>query len=122
MEQVQISVRLGCLGLDNDGLADLTAKLRREILDTDVDSAEPAPAGVAPEGAKSGALVAIGALVVTVTPAVVESLMGVILSWLSRQPSDVEIEIDGNRFRGRVSKAQRDELVATYLRRVDGGS
>ncbi|MEU8216685.1 hypothetical protein [Micromonospora sp. NPDC048843] len=48
--------------------------------------------------------------------------MGVIASWLSRQPTDVEIEIDGRRFKGRVSKAQRDELVAAYLTRVSNGS
>jgi hypothetical protein len=119
MDQVQISLLVTCSGLDADGVADLTAELRREILETGVDGAELASAGKAPEGAKSGALVAVGALAVTLAPTVVQSLMDVISSWLSRQPDDVEIEIDGNRFQGRVSEAQRDDLVAAYLRRVD---
>jgi hypothetical protein len=120
MDQVRISLLVACSGLDADGVADLTAGLRREILDVYVDNAELAAAGKAPEGAKSGALVAVGALVVTLAPTVVARMMDVISSWLSRQPGDVEIEIDGNRFQGRVSKAQRDDLVAAYLRQVDG--
>jgi hypothetical protein len=122
MEPVHISLQVACSGLDADGVADLTDGLRREILDTDVHSAELAAVGKAPDGAKSDVLVAIGALAVTLAPTVIESLMGVISSWLSRQPSDVEIDIDGIRFRGRVSKAQRDDLVAAYLRRVDNAS
>ncbi|HEX5203620.1 MAG TPA: hypothetical protein VFW27_27150 [Actinoplanes sp.] len=120
MDQLCISLLVACPDLDGDGVADLTLGLRREILGTNVDSAEMASAGSSPEGAKSGGLVAVGALAVTLAPTVVQSLMDVISSWLSRQPSDVEIEIDGNRFQGRVSKAQRDDLVAAYLRRVDG--
>ncbi|MFF5294398.1 hypothetical protein [Paractinoplanes globisporus] len=119
MARLGIALRVVCPGLDGDGVADLTAGLRREILDTEVDSAEPVSSGRPPEGAKSSALVVVGALVVSLGPTVVESLMAVISSWLSRQPDDVEIEIDGHRFRGRVSRAQRDELVAAYLRRVD---
>lgn len=122
MEQVQISVQVACSGLDADGVADLTAGLRREVLKADVDSAGQAVVGKAPAGAKSSALVATGTLVVALAPTVVESLMGVISSWLSRQPGDVEIEIDGNRFQGQVSASQRDDLVAAYLRRVDSGS
>ncbi|MBB4753219.1 hypothetical protein [Actinoplanes lobatus] len=121
MEQLRIHVRVTCSGLDDDGVADLTSELLREILDTDVAGAEPATVGKAPAGAKSDVLVAVGALAVTLAPTVADSLMGVVSSWLSRQPSDVVIEIDGNRFQGRVSKAQRDVLVAAFLRRMDDG-
>ncbi|MDG4795473.1 hypothetical protein [Micromonospora sp. WMMD1082] len=103
-------------------MASLATELRREVLDADVDGAEPATAGKAPAGAKSDALVAIGVLAVTLAPTVLESLMVVIASWLSRQPDDVVIEIDGSRFQGRVSKEQRDKLVTAYLRRVDNAS
>jgi hypothetical protein len=122
MNQVQISLPVACSGLDADGVADLTAELRREVLDTDVDSVELVAAGEAPEGAKSSTLVAVGALAVTLAPTVMESLMGVIASWLSRQSADVNVKIDGNRFQGRVSKAQLDELVEAYLGRVHNRS
>ena len=122
MDQVQISLTVACSGLDADGVAALAAQLRREILDADVDDAEPVAAEKAPAGAKSAALAAVGTLAVTLAPTVLESLMTIIASWLSRQPNDVVIEIDGNRFEGRVSKEQRDKLVTAYLRRVDNGS
>jgi hypothetical protein len=117
-----MSLSVACPGLDTDGVAALATELRREILDADVDGAEPVTAGKAPAGAKSEALVAIGALAVTLAPTVLDSLMTVIASWLSRQPNDVMVEIDGNRFQGRVSKEQRDKLVTAYLRRVDNAS
>ena len=53
---------------------------------------------------------------------VLDGLVAVVASWLTRQPSDVEVEIDGRRFRGRVTRAQRDELVAAYVRRLDRDS
>lgn len=56
----------------------------------------------------------------TLAPVVMESVMGVVSSWLSRQPGDVEVEIDGHRFKGRVTKAQQDEIVAAYVRHVGG--
>ncbi|MFY1633135.1 hypothetical protein ACN27F_07565 [Solwaraspora sp. WMMB335] len=119
MNKVQISLLVTCPNLDVDGVADLTTELRREIIEADVDSVEPPTAGKAPGGAKSDTLVAIGALVVALAPTVVDSLMSAIASWLSRQPNDVVIEVDGHRFEGRVSKTQRDELVAAYLRRLE---
>ncbi|GAA1758450.1 hypothetical protein [Luedemannella helvata] len=122
MDQVEISLQVACSGLDAEGVADLTAELRREILNTDISSAVPSAGGKAPGGAKSGGLIEIGGLAITLAPVVVESLIGVISSWLSRQPNDVQIEIDGNRFQGRVSESERADLVAAYLRRVESGS
>jgi hypothetical protein len=46
-------------------------------------------------------------------------VLGIISSWLSRQSDEVEVEIDGHRFRGRMTKDQRDELLKAYLDRVD---
>ena len=70
-------------------------------------------------GSKSGEVLAVGALIVTLAPTVIEGVVAVLTSWLSRQPDDVELEIDGQRFRGRVTKSQRDELVAAYVRRLN---
>jgi len=119
VEPVTVDVRVICLGLDAEGVTALTRSLRDEILVAAVDSARLGTAGPAPVGAKSGEVLAVGTLVVALAPAVVEGLMGVVSSWLSRQPSDVEVEVDGHRFSGHVTRAQRDELVAAYLRRLD---
>lgn len=120
MNQGQISLQVLCPSLDAVGVANLAHNLRGEILSLDVDSVEPTAVGQVPTGAKSGEVFAIGALAVTLTPAVMESWLTVVSSWLSRQPGDVEIEIDGHRFKGRVTKAQREEMVAAYLRHVGG--
>jgi hypothetical protein len=118
MEQVTIDVRVLCPDLDAESVHELAHDLREIVFEADVDDVRPVTVGPAEPGAKSGGALAIGALVVTLAPTVVESLMVVVSSWLSRQPDDVEIEVDGHRFRGRVSRSQREELVAAYLQRL----
>ena len=122
MDEVNVRLQVVCPGADADGVAELTRSLQDAILSLDVNSASPATAAPAAAGAKAGEAVTVGALVIVLAPIVVESLMAVVASWLSRQPSDVEIEIDGQAFKGQVTKAQRSELVDAYLRRLDSGS
>jgi hypothetical protein len=117
--EITVGLRVACPGLDAEGLTELARNLHEAVLATDVDQATLGTGGPAPAGAKSGEVLAVGVLVVTLAPPVVEALMAVVSSWLSRQPSDVEVEIDGHRLRGRVTRSQRDELVAAYLRRLD---
>jgi hypothetical protein len=119
MNDATVALQLTSAELDPEYLADLTGGLRAEILSLPVESVDLAPAGEPPPGAKAGEALAVGALVVSIAPALVESLMAIISSWLTRQPGDVELVIDGNRFRGRVSRAERERLVAAYLKRVD---
>jgi cell division protein ZapA (FtsZ GTPase activity inhibitor) len=119
MRPLTIGVRVVCPDADAEGLHDLAHDLRQAVLAADVDDVRPATAGPPPAGAKSGEAIAIGALVVTLAPTVVEALMAVVSSWLSRQPNDVEVEIDGRRFQGRVTRSQREELVTAYLRSVN---
>lgn len=58
-------------------------------------------------------------LAVNLAPVVVPELVGLVTSWLSRQEVDVEVELDGQRLHGSVTRQQRDALVESYLRRVD---
>jgi hypothetical protein len=119
VEAVTVDLRVVCAGLDAEGLTALTRNLGEAVLAVDVDEVRPGTTGPAPAGGKSGEVLAVGALVVTLAPPVVEALMAVVSSWLSRQPRDVEVEIDGQRFSGAVSRSQRDQLVAAYVRRLD---
>lgn len=114
-----IDVRVVFPGADAETLQDLALDLRRAILVTDVDDVRPATADATPAGAKSDAALTVGALVVMLAPTVMEGLMTVVSSWLSRQPRDIEIEVDGQRLRGTVTRQQRDELVAAYVRRLN---
>ncbi|MFC4068558.1 hypothetical protein [Actinoplanes subglobosus] len=119
MEPATIDVRIVCSDTDDEDIHELAQNLREALLDTDVDDVRQGTSGPAPAGAKSGEVLAVGALLVTLAPPVVENLMVVIASWLSRQPNDVELEIDGQRFRGQVTRPQRDQLVSAYLRRLE---
>ncbi|MEU8661428.1 hypothetical protein [Actinoplanes philippinensis] len=119
MESATIGVRVFSSDADIDDVHELTHNLREALLDTDVDDVRQDTAGPAAVGAKSGEALAVGALVVTLAPVVADHLMQVISSWLSRQADEVEVEVDGQRFRGRVTRAQREQLVSAYLRRLD---
>jgi len=114
-----MSLRVRCPGLDASGLANLTSRLRGQILQLDVDSAERRTADPAPAGAKSDELVSFTELAINLAPVVVPELVRLVTSWLSRQEVDVEVELDGQRFHGTVTRQQRDALVELYLRRVD---
>ncbi|MEV4621477.1 hypothetical protein AB0J74_22550 [Asanoa sp. NPDC049573] len=105
--------------VDDDVLARMTGDLRDELLDLDVDAVDRPTDGDAPEGSKAGELLAAGALLVSVAPTIVEGVVNVLVSWLSRQPSDVTIEIDGQKLSGTFSRKERAALVATYLARVN---
>ena len=120
MKMITTEIMVRFPAADAESLSDLTRNLQTIILDeSDVYDVRPATTGPAPAGSKSGEVIAVGALVVTLAPIVLEGLVTVLSSWLSRQPSDVEIEVDGHRFKGRVTKAQRDALVTAFVRRVE---
>lgn len=101
-----------------DERADLARQLREELVALDQVAVEPAGAGPLPRGAKAVEMIAFGALAATLAPEVVPYLVEVVASWLRRQPSDIAVEIDGQRLHGRLSRAQRDAIVAAYLDRV----
>ncbi|GIF62483.1 hypothetical protein Ais01nite_05180 [Asanoa ishikariensis] len=103
--------------VDDDLLARMAGDLRAELLELDVESVTR-PAGPPPSGSKAGEALAIGALLIAVAPSVVEGLMTVLASWLSRQPADVTVKIDGQEFAGTVTRKQRDALVNAFLARV----
>jgi hypothetical protein len=75
-------------------------QLRAELNELDLDAVVPKPAGEAPPGAKSGAIAAVGGLIVTLKPSMeaIAALVGVVQGWLSRSGSGrtVKLEIDGN--------------------------
>jgi hypothetical protein len=116
MSSITTSILVRRPDSDDEQVQELTQNLRDAVLDAPVDDARPVTAGLPPPGAKSGELVAVGALVVTLAPIVVEGLVTVLTSWLDRQSPEVEIDVNGIKFRGPVTRAKRDELVALILR------
>ena len=102
---------------DAEDSAKLGQQLRNDILELDVDSVEPVRSGTAPAGAK-GDPAALGALAVTLAPAMLTSLFALLQVWLSRRDtSSITVEIGGDKvvLTGNPTEEQRD-FINTMLR------
>ena len=98
--QWQVAAELDA-GPDHDAeeLAELTQRLRDELLALDVDAVEPAAGGLAPEGAKAIELLAIGGLVVrfAMKATVLRSVVDATVGWLGRQQArSVKLTLNGD--------------------------
>ena len=120
---MDVRVRLGGEQVDDTELAELARDLQAMLSDLDeVDEAALIARGPAPAGAKSGGLVTWGALVVSLVSAgSFQVVVDTVASWLRRPPADVEIEIDGQKLSGPVTREQRDALVQAFLARAGTG-
>jgi hypothetical protein len=83
--QLRLNVKLTLEDGDEAQLDSLTRSLRKEILELDVDSAEMASEGEAPEGAKALDMVLLGTLMVAVAPIVVTQLLEFLQAWTMRR-------------------------------------
>ena len=72
---------------DDQELAELTSRLRAELLELDVEAVEPATAGQPPADAKGIELLAIGALIVrfALRRDVLNGIVSGVRSWANRQ-------------------------------------
>jgi len=101
MEQGDLGVRLqGGPDVDDEELAALTSRLRRELLDLDVDDVVPeSSSGEAPADSKGVAVGAIGGLLVqfALSPDGLRTVVSSVRSWLSRQHvRSVKLSLDGD--------------------------
>jgi hypothetical protein len=123
----ELSVELQA-GPDTDAeeLAQLTDRLRTELLDLDIDAVRQPVRGDAPEDAKGTGLLAAGQLVVglAATPEVLASIIGAIRSWLGRNRArtvkltlgEDALEVSG------VSSAEQDRLIDLWIARHATGT
>jgi hypothetical protein len=118
----QIQIRLAISGFDltQAELADLGQNLYEELLVLDVEDARPAGVEPPPPGAKAGEGIALGGLLVTAAPALIGRIFDVVTSWLKRQDIDVEVDFNGMKLKGSITRHQRDELVAAFLAQATG--
>ena len=104
-------------------VAEATRRLRRELLELDVEAVEPATAGEAPPGTRGVELAALGALVVTLAKSqVLAGILAAVRSWLAgQQQRSVKLELDGDvlELTG-VSSAEQRRLAEEWLRRHAG--
>ncbi len=111
---------------DAEELAELTQRLRDELLELDVDAVEPATGGKAPEGAKGLELLAVGELVVrfAMKAGVLRTVVDATVGWLGRQQArSVTLTLDGDTLEltGASSDEQQRLIELWVARHADAG-
>jgi hypothetical protein len=105
---------------DPEELADLTARLRDELLDLDVEAVERPRAGSPPPGTRAVELVAVGTLLASFAkPELLTGIVAAVRSWLGGSGQrTVKLEMNGDllELTGVSSKEQR-RLTDEWLRR-----
>ena len=103
----EVDVSVAEVGADAEQLEDLTRALREEILTLDVESVVPRSGGEAPPGTRGVDAAAIGALVVSVAPALgaLARLVTTVVDWLRRGGTQrtVRLKIGDDELEGRRS-------------------
>ena len=109
---------------DAEELAQLTNRLREELLDLDVDAVYSVSGGEAPDSSKGIDLLAAGALAVqfVLHPDVLRSIIDSVRTWLGRQRArSVKLTLDGDSLElTRASTAEQDRLVELWMMRHGG--
>jgi hypothetical protein len=113
------------LAVDDDVSAhemdELTAAMRRELLQLDVASVERPSAGPAPAGTRGIELAELGALIVSLGQAtpVLGQVVDVIKAWTSRSPKrTVKLTLDGDSLElGGVSEDEQRRVVSDWMAR-----
>jgi hypothetical protein len=110
---------------DAEELAELTQRLRGQLLELDVDAVEPATGGEPPAGSKSVELLAIGGLVVqfAMKSEILKSVVDATAAWLARQHGrSVKLTLDGDTLEvSGVSSDEQRRLVDLWVaRHADG--
>jgi hypothetical protein len=106
--------------LDAARLEELTAALRRELRELDVESVERAEGESTPAGAKAAEVLALGALVVKVAKSAgsVLAVVRALQQWASRGGRTVKLEVGGDTIElTGASQEQQDRLIAAWIER-----
>jgi len=117
----EVDVSVVEVGADAEQLEELTRALRAEILTLDVESVVPRSNGEAPPGTRGVDAAAIGALVVSVAPALgaLARLVTTVVDWLRRggtqrtvrlKIGDDELELSG------ANSAMQQQLAMDWIR------
>jgi hypothetical protein len=117
----EVDVSVVEVGADAEQLEELTRALRAEILTLDVESVVPRSDGEAPPGTRGVDAAAVGALVVSVAPALgaLARLVTTVVDWLRRggtqrtvrlKIGDDELELSG------ASSAMQQQLAMDWIR------
>jgi len=110
--------------VDDEELEELTRKLRKELLELDIEAADFVSAGEAPAGARSAEPVTLGTLLLTLAASggVLTTVVNVLQDWLSRHDKhSVTLEIGGDKIQVTgISSEEQKRLINAWLTRSQG--
>lgn len=106
---------------DADELAALAVQLREQLLELDIESAEPATVGKAPPGTRAGEILVAGALTVMLirSSGLLTALVETVKSWVALSGGrSVKLEVDGDVLEVTgITRADQRELIQTWIDR-----
>jgi hypothetical protein len=105
---------------DAEDIAESTERLRRELLDLDVESVEPVRIGEPPPATRAVDVTTLGALAVTIgQPELLTPVVAAVRSWLASSPRrSVKLSLDGDVLElTAVSSKEQRRLTDEWLRR-----
>jgi hypothetical protein len=119
--QVELTIHVGAEEADDEELAALTAQLRFELLDLDVEGVDNVVVGQAPPGSKGLEPLVIGALLVRLAKSapVLAGIGATLQSWLSRRSGrTIRLSIDGDEIQVTdLSTADQRRLMEVWIAR-----
>jgi hypothetical protein len=102
---------------DQEELDALTTLLREQLLELDVERVELDRAKGAPDGAKPGDVIALGALVATVAPFALRSVVRLLETWIKNRPvRSVSITVGDDQLEVQaVAAADQRRLIDAFI-------
>jgi hypothetical protein len=123
MEQLRISIEDGHAS-DDEELATQTSRLRRNLLELDVQAVRLVSAGPPPAGARAADVLEIGTLLVAFarTPQVVSAIAQVLSAWIaSRGGRSVTVVLNDTRIElAGVARDDQRQMMHLFEREVGG--
>lgn len=110
-------------GEDDEELLEVTALLRQELLDLDVDKVSAVEADEGPADAKGVAALAGWLAVQFGSVETVRAVIDVLRGWAGRRRRDVEVTIGGDTLKlSAVSAAEQQQIINAWIDRHSAGS
>jgi len=107
---------------DVEVLAELTNRLRGELLDLDVEAVELIPDAIVPHGSK-GLATAVGWLAAQLGPEALRAVLVKVTNWATRNGREVEVSYGGDTLKlGWATREQQQEVIDAWLARHAAGS
>ena len=110
---------------DAEELSKLAVDLREQLLELDIERADPASAGQAPPGTRAGEVFVAGALTVMLAQSsgLLTALVETVQSWVSLSGErSVKLEIDGDELEVTgITRADQRELIQSWIDRHSDG-